>query len=345
MNGFLDRIGIEHPIILAPMAGGPGSPELIAAVANAGGLGSHGAAYMTPDEIRRSVAKIRALTSRPLNINLFAGGYHSGAFGDPAPMLAILARVHERLGIEPPVMPAPQSNPFDEQLEVVLELKPRVFSFTFGNPDTKRVRDAGIVVIGTATTADEARLLAPNVDAVVAQGAEAGAHRGTFAGSFEESMVPTLDLVSQIRSSVDIPVIASGGLMDGADIAAALDRGAIAVQLGTAFVACAESGAADSYKRAILDAKRDTTVITRAYSGRHARGLHNEFIDMVPESAILPFPIQNSLTRAMRKKGDPRFLSLWAGSGVTRARAMPAAELMAILVEELGKASTPQLAG
>ena len=302
MNGFLKRIGIEHPIILAPMGGGPGTPELIAAVANAGGLGSFAAGYLTVDEIRQSFAKIRALTDRPLNINLFAGGYHSGLFGDPAPMLAILARVHERLGIAPPVMPAPQSNPFDEQLEVVLELKPRVFSFTFGNPDTKRVRDAGIVVMGTATTAEEARLLAPNVDAIVAQGAEAGAHRGTFAGSFEASMVPTLDLVSQIRSSVDVPVIASGGLMDGADIAKALDRGAVAVQLGTAFLACPESGAVDSYKRAILDAKRDTTVVTRAYSGRHARGLSNEFIDMVPESAILPFPVQNSLTRAMRKR-------------------------------------------
>jgi nitronate monooxygenase len=335
MNGFLKRIGIEHPIILAPMAGGPGSPQLIAAVANAGGLGSLGAGYLTLDEIRHSVAKIRALTDRPLNINLFAGGYHAGPIGDPGPMLAILSRVHERLGIAPPVMPAPQSNPFDEQLEVVLELKPRVFSFTFGNPDTKRVRNAGIVVIGTATTVEEARLLAPNVDAVVAQGAEAGAHRGTFAGSFEASMVPALDLVSQIRSSVETPVIASGGLMDGRDIAAALDRGAVAVQLGTAFLACPESGAGDAYKRAVLEAKRDTTVITRAYSGRHARGLRNEFIDLVPENAILPFPVQNSLTRPMRKKGDPRYLSLWAGTGVARARAIPAGELVATLVREM----------
>ena len=335
MTDFLRRLGVEHPIILAPMGGGPGTPELIAAVANAGGLGSLAAAYLPLDQIRTDFARVRSLTTRPIAINLFAGGHHDGPIGDPKPMLDILGRVHERLGIAPPVLPPLQKNPFAEQLEVVLDLKPEVFSFTFGNADTKRVRDAGIFVIGTATTAEEARLLEPNVDAVVAQGAEAGAHRGTFAKKFEQSMVPTLDLVEQIVRAVKVPVIASGGLMDGRDIRAALDRGAVAVQLGTAFLASPESGASPAYKDAVLNAKSDTTVITRAYSGRHARGLHNEFIDLVPESAILPFPVQNSLTRAMRSKGDARFLSLWAGTGVARARSMPAAQLMATLVEEL----------
>src|SRR5689334_13865534 len=175
MTGFLQRLGIEHPIILAPMGGGPGTPELIAAVANAGGLGSLAAAYLTHDQIRSEFARVRSLTTRPININLFAGGYHEGPFGDPKPMLEILGRVHERLGIAPPQLPAPQKNPFEAQLDVVLDLKPEVFSFTFGNPDTKRVRDAGIVVIGTATTVEETRMLQPNVDAIVAQGAEAGA--------------------------------------------------------------------------------------------------------------------------------------------------------------------------
>lgn len=335
MDSFLRRLEIEHPLILAPMGGGPGTPELVAAVANAGGLGSIAAAYLTPDEIRKTVAATRALTDRPISINLFAGGYDTGSLGDAKPMLDILSRIHETLGIAPPVLPPLQHNPFPEQLDTILELRPHVFSFTFGNPDTKRIRDAGIIVIGTATTAEEARLLAPNVDAVVAQGAEAGAHRGTFAGSFEQSMVPALDLVAQIRQTVDIPVIASGGLMDGRDIAAALDRGAIAAQLGTAFLPCPESGASNTYKQAILGARSDTTVITRAFSGRHARGLHNQFIDMVPESAILPFPMQNALTRPMRKQNDPRFLSLWAGTGVARARAMPASQLVATLMQEL----------
>jgi nitronate monooxygenase len=348
MNAFLQRLGIEHPIILAPMGGGPGSPELIAAVANAGALGSLGAGYLTPEEIRQQVTRIRALTDRPLNINLFAGGYHAGAIPDAQPMLSILSRVHERLGIALPMLPPLQPNPFAAQLDVVLELKPAVFSFTFGVPsadDIARLHAENIVVIGTATTEEEGTILSKaNVDAIVAQGAEAGAHRGTFAHAFEESMVPTLDLVEQIVRTVKTPVIASGGLMDGKGIAAALDRGALAVQLGTAFLACQESGAAGAYKRAVLNAKRDTTVITRAYSGRHARGLKNDFIDMVPESAILPFPIQNSLTRPMRaaaaKKGEAGFLSLWAGTGVTRTRSMPAAELVATLVAELNDRAT-----
>src|SRR5712692_9130022 len=153
MHSFLRRIGIEHPIILAPMGGGPGTPELIATVANAGGLGSLGAAYLIPDEIREQVAAIRALAKKPVNINLFAGGYHTGPIGNPSPMLSILSRVHERLGIMPPVLPPLQPNPFAEQLKVVLELGPEVFSFTFGVPDRSdisRLHEAGIVVIGTA---------------------------------------------------------------------------------------------------------------------------------------------------------------------------------------------------
>lgn len=325
------------------MGGGPGTPELIAAVANAGGLGSFGGGYLDPAEIRSTIARIRSLTDRPLNVNLFAGGYHSLPGVDPAAMLAILSRVHERLGIAPPVMPRVPPDPFPVQLEVVLEAKPEVFSFTFGVPDAismSRLHDAGIVVIGTATTLEEARILAnANVDAVVAQGAEAGAHRGTFATKFEDAMLPLLDLVERIVANVQIPVIASGGLMDGHDIAAALARGAVAAQLGTAFLACPESGASDAYKRAVLDAAHDTTVVTRAYSGRAARGIRNEFIENVPEEAIIAYPHQNSLTRPMRaaaaRVGDARYLSLWAGTGVARARAMPAKELMAALIAEM----------
>ncbi len=343
MNDFLRRLRITHPILLAPMGGGPGTPELAAAVANASGLGALAAAYLNGDQIRDQMRRIRELTKGPININLFAGGYADRVTQDAAPMLELLSRVHQRLGIEAPQLPPLQRNPFPEQLEVVLDLEPEVFSFTFGVPDRAamdRLRNSGTFIIGTATTVEEGRVLAgAGVDAIVAQGAEAGAHRGTFAGSFEKAMVPTLDLTESITRATGIPVIASGGLMDGRDIAAALQRGAVAVQLGTAFLACPESGAPDAYKRAILDAKRDTTVITRAFSGRAARGLRNEWIDTVPEDAILPFPLQNALTRPMRaaaaKKGEAGFLSLWAGTGVARARAMPAAELIAMLVSEL----------
>jgi nitronate monooxygenase len=235
-------------------------------------------------------------------------------------------------------------------LEAVIAARPAAFSFTFGIPPASalaRLKTLDVFIMGTATTLEEARLLAEaGVDAIVAQGSEAGAHRGTFAGPFETSMVPILDLVDGIAAAVRLPLIASGGLMDGRDIAQALERGASAAQLGTAFLACPESGAAAAYKRAILNAREDTTVITRAFSGRPARGLANEFIARLAgrDNIILPYPIQNALTRSMRtaaaKHGDAGYLSLWAGQGVARARALPAAELMRCLVEEINLASS-----
>jgi nitronate monooxygenase len=243
-----------------------------------------------------------------------------------------------------PVLPAPRADPFAAQLEAVLEERPPAFSFTFGIPSPAQIaalKARGIAVTGTATTVEEARLLAQaGVDAIAAQGAEAGAHRGSFAAPFADSMVPIATLVRDICASVALPVIASGGIMDGRDVAAALKLGADAVQLGTAFLPCPESGAPAAYKRALLAAKTDTTVITRAFSGRPARGLTNGFIAMVAgkEGAILPFRQQNDLTRPMRneagKQGAPDFISLWAGQGVTRSRAMPAADLVATLLAE-----------
>lgn len=345
-NAFLKTLGIEHPIILAPMAGGPGTPELAAAVANTGGLGSLGCAYETADQAAATIRRTRELTSKPINVNLFAGGFDGAVQVDPQPMLAILAEVHRELGLEPPSLPAAPANRFREQLEVVLEARPEVFSFTFGIPaakDISRLRSHGILVLGTATTVAEARLLQQTgVNGIVAQGTEAGAHRGTFAGAFEASMMPTLELVRQICATASVPVIASGGLMDGRDIRRALEAGAVAVQLGTAFLVSPECGASPAYKNAVLNVKSDTTVITRAFSGRPARGLRNEFIARLEgrEAAILPFPLQNSLTRPMRaaaaRRGEAGFLNLWAGQGVTRARSLPARELVLALVEEMG---------
>ncbi len=354
-GAFLQRLGIANPVIQAPMAGGPATPELVAAVSNAGGLGSLAAAYWSPREIAESIARTRALTSKPFNVNLFAGGWDAGARGDPGPMLALLSPIHADLGLPPPIVPAPGPDPFPAQLEAVLEARPRVFSFTFGIPPAaalERLAARGIATIGTATTLEEARLLErARVDGIVAQGAEAGAHRGTFAGSFEAAMVPTLVLVREIAEAVAVPVIASGGLMDGGDIAAALARGACAAQLGTAFLACPESGAAEAYKKAILAAAADTTVVTRVFSGRPARGLANEFVARLAEKedAILPYPVQNALTRAMRgaaaKSGRAGFLSLWAGTGVARARALPAGELVRLLVEEIRAAASREESG
>jgi nitronate monooxygenase len=348
-SDFLRDLGITRPIIQAPMAGGPSTPELVAAVSNAGALGSLGSAYSTPEQITADIKKVRALTEKPFNVNLFAGGYAPESPVDAAPMLGLLAEIHEALHLPPPTLPAWPKNPFAEQLLAILEARPAVFSFTLGIPEPHaiaRLKAAGIVIFGTATTVQEGKLLeAGGVTAIVAQGAEAGSHRGTFAGPFESAMVPTLELVRSLRATVSTPVVASGGLMDGRDIAQALARGASAAQLGTAFLTCPEAGTSEAYRRAILAARADTTLITRAFSGRPARALLNTFVSKLEgqEKIILPFPLQNALTRPMRtaaaKLGESGFLSLFVGQGVTRARAMPAAELVSRLVAEMQQAS------
>src|SRR5579872_4377994 len=256
---LLKLLGIEHPIIQGPMGGGPSTPELVAAVSNAGGLGSLGAAYMKPDEISAAIRRIKVLTSKPFSVNLFAGDYTAKPVPDPKPMIDLLAEIHARFGLPAPIVPTLPPDPFAAQLEAVLDAGAPIFSFTFGVPDAdamSRLRARQVLTIGTATTVDEAKVLASvGVDAVVAQGAEAGAHRGTFAGAFETSMVPTLDLVRGICATVSTSVIASGGLMDGRDIRAALQAGASAAALGTAFLASPECGAPAAHKEAVLAAK------------------------------------------------------------------------------------------
>jgi nitronate monooxygenase len=342
---FMSDLGVAHPIILAPMAGAGGTPELVAAVSNAGGLGSWGGGYATPQQILDAAQQIRALTSKPFSLNLFAGGYDPQLPVDGAPMLALVARVHDKLGLAPPALPPVPQSPFADQVEAVIEARPALFSFTFGIPSADvlaRLRKAGIRTAGTATTVEEGnRLATAGVDFIVAQGEEAGAHRGSFLAAFEQSMVPMRELTRGLLRDVSVPVIASGGIMDGRDIAEMLDAGAVAAQLGTAFLVCDESGAPSAYKQALLAAKADTTVITRAYSGRPARGLRNTFIDMADGVPILPFRQQNDLTRPMRnesgKQGKPDYISLWAGRNVTRVRAMPAGRLIETLVAEIGR--------
>ncbi len=345
---LLTKIGIEHPIILAPLGGGPSTPELVAAVSNAGGLGFLGAPYMTPAEIRDAVGRIRALTTRPFGVNLFAGGWSRERPAEAPHAVLLLAPFHVRLGLPPPALPEVPPDPFPEQFEAVLEVAPAAFSFTFGIPPPEALaalRARGIPSFGTATCVKEAKLLeAAGVDAILAQGAEAGGHRGTFAAQLDEALVPTLELVRRIRAAVFAPVVATGGIMDGRDIRTALRAGALAAQLGTAFLACPESGASDAYKNALLAATTDTTVLTRAFSGRWARGLRNEFTAVGEQrpDAILPYPAQNQFTRAMRQaanqKGVAGLLSLWAGQGVARLRARPAGELVAALAQELRSA-------
>jgi nitronate monooxygenase len=348
---LLDRIGVKHPVIQAPMGGANATPPaLVAAVSAAGALGFVGAAYMSPDQIARECAAIAALTSRPFGVNLFAPTPVPALPADITVALERLAPFHAELSLPAPSAPLPPSFSFDDQLEAVLDCGATAFSFTFGllpSHAADRIKSRGILLIGTATTVEEAvTLQETGVDAVVAQGSEAGAHRGTFIGSFESAMVGTMSLVPQIVDAVSVPVIASGGIMDGRGIAAALSLGASAVQMGTAFLVTDECGVAESYKQAVLSARAEATRVTRAFSGRPARGIENRAMREIEgdgASAILPYPYQNSLTRQMRnaaaQQNRAEFLSLWAGQGASLARRMPAAELVATLTRELEQGS------
>ena len=255
---------------------------------------------------------------------------------------------HERLGLKAPELPQRAGEDFDQQLEAVARARPPAVSFTFGPLPPRamaRLKSEGAYLIGTATTVAEAQQLEQaGVDALVAQGSEAGAHRGTFAVEAEEALIGTVALVPQMVDAVRVPVIASGGIMDGRGIVAALALGARAVQMGTAFLACAEAGTSAPYREALLHAREDHTTLTRAFSGKMARGLRNEFIEQWNAAGLehLPFPWQNALTQPMRRAATQAsqsgLLSLWAGQGIRMLRQTTAEKLMAELKEEMQRA-------
>jgi nitronate monooxygenase len=339
-----DRLGLTYPIIQAPMAGGADTPALVAAVSEAGGLGSIGAAYLTPEQIAAACATVRGKTKRPFGINLFAPQPPLPARVEVSAAVSRVAPFFAELGLPEPTAPAPPVPGFDAQLAAAIDGGASLVSFTLGmlpSAALAAVKAKGLLLAGTATTVEEALALErAGVDVVVAQGSEAGGHRGTFDGAkTDSSLIGTLALVPQVVDAVRVPVVASGGIMDGRGIAAVLALGAAAAQLGTAFLTCDEAGVPDAYKQAILEAHEDQTRVTRAFSGRAARGIVNRFMQEIDATGeVLPFPLQNSLTRPLRTaaaaKGRAEFLSLWAGQGLRMARTQPAAELVAKLVEE-----------
>ena len=341
MNELSRRLGLQHPLVLAPMAGGPSTPALVAAVSEAGGLGSYGAAYLPRGRVRDVIHEIRALTAKPFAVNLFAD---DGAEADPAVLQeaqAAVAKFREELGLAPSAPPEPPI-PLAEAVPVLIEEGVPVFSFTFGIPPggiLDACRAAGIVTLGTATSVAEALLLEEaGVDVICAQGAEAGGHRGTFDRNAEPPLVGTMALVPQIVNAVRVPVVAAGGIMDGRGVAAALALGAQAASLGTAFLMTPEAGTSAPYRAALRQARDDATVITRAFSGRAARALANRFTREMSGAALAPWPIQNALTRELRaaasRAGNLELLSLWAGQGAHLARELPAAELVAQIMRE-----------
>lgn len=335
-------LGCEHPIIQAPMAGGGDTPELVAACANAGAFGFIGAAYLAPQQIADSTHAVRALTSRPFGINLFAPTVATQGADIEAARARLQPYYTEFAMTVPPHTQA--EDRFLAQLDAALAAGAAALSFTFGIPPANAlasIKSRGVLLVGTATTVAEALALRDaGFDAIVAQGSEAGGHRGSFLGAFDDSMIGTMALVPQIVDAARLPVIASGGIMDGRGIAATLALGAGAVQLGTAFLTCDEAGIVEEYKNLILHTAEDGTRITQVFSGRPARGIVNRFMREMAGAAdqTPPFPIQNALTRPLRnaaaKSGRTEFLSLWCGQAPRLAQRQPAAALVARLVRE-----------
>ncbi len=344
-NGLLKQIGLQFPIIQAPMAGGATTPELVAAVSNAGALGFLGAGYMTAPDIKQAIKDIRQLTDKPFAVNLFIPDAHQASADQMQKACVDVNQCCVELNttIKPPTKP--YSQPFEEQIKVIIEEQVPVFSFTFGVLDAKWIAELKknhTILIGTATTVAEALALEKiGVDMIALQGSQAGGHRGTFLGEAKDALIELSDLIPQCVNQVNLPVIAAGGIMDGRGINAAMDLGASAVSLGTAFLTCSEANIHPKYKQALLAQQQDNTVLTRAFSGKLARGIRNKFIERMDtnNATILDYPIQNALTSAIRKQAKQQnnidFMSLWAGQSAALCRNLNAAELVNVLCQEV----------
>ncbi len=351
MNTLLQKLKIQGPIIQAPMAG-VSTPAMAAAVSNAGGLGSIGVGASNAETARGMIRSIREASDRPFNVNLFC---HKPAVADSPRETAWLARLapeFARFGAKPPAQLTEIYTSFvedDAMLAMLLEERPKVVSFHFGLPSAERIarlQAAGIVLLATATNLDEGKAIAnAGIDAVVAQGYEAGGHRGTFDPDAPDDQLGTFALTRLLVRTLKIPVVAAGGIMDGAGIAACLLLGASAAQLGTAFIACPESAADLGFRNALKSNASEHTIMTRVISGRPARCLANQFTalerdikaEMIPDYPI-SYDAGKALNAAAKAAGEPGFGAQWAGQGAPLARALPAAELVAKLLAEMEQA-------
>ena len=339
------RLGIKYPIIQGPL-GGMASQRLTAAVSNYGGLGSFGAHGLTPSAIAEVIAELRSMTGKPFAVNLWVSMEDEGArASDEAAFnrsLRTLAPIIRSLGgTLPPYVPYSPSK-FEDQARVLIDARVPVFSFIVGIPPQEileECRSRAIVTIGTATTPDEAIALErAGVDIIVASGFEAGGHRGSFLRAPDDSLTGTFALVPQVADLVSAPVVAAGGIADARGIVAALALGAEGVQIGTAFLACAESGASEAHRAALLGGNAGATGLTRGITGRLARGIKNRLFDTVNAAGveILPYPLQRALVRQVsglaQKAGQPDLTPMWAGQSANLARHMKAAELLDALV-------------
>ena len=343
---LIDLLEIDHPIVQAPM-GGHATPALAVAVSNAGGLGGVGCSYMSLEELHDTANEIRSGTNRPFNLNFFAHPKPKENTDIDAQTRAQVAPFYKELGLAnvPERGEAPCDTFNEAKLSVLLDIHPKATSFHFGLPPlhmVKALQAVGSVILCSATTVAEARMLADaGVDAIIAQGWEAGGHRGTFDISFEDFGVGTMALVPQIVDAVDVPVIAAGGIADGRGIAAAFALGASGVQMGTAFLSCPEANISDTYREELRHARDDGTRLTRAFSGRPARAKNNRYIEAMAERRIsLPdFPtmygFSEPLTQASATTSNLDFQFLLYGQAAALNRELHAADLMALLINEV----------
>jgi nitronate monooxygenase len=351
-HAFIESFGLTVPLIQAPMAG-TSTPKMATAVSNAGALGSISVGATTPPLACQAIREVKAATRRPFNVNVFC---HRPARRDERVERAWLQSLNPAFASFEAAAPRALTEIYhtfvndDAMLAVLLEERPPVASFHFGLPPSDRIealRAAGITLLATATSLAEAQAVsAAGVDAVVAQGYEAGGHRGVFDPDTEDDRLGTLALVRLLAASVDLPIIAAGGIMDGAGIAAAMQLGAVAAQLGTAFIACPESSADAGHRAALFSDAAHHTTVTRVISGRPARCLRNRFTNLgrsVPPDAIPTYPVAydagKALNAAAKAIGEFGYGAQWAGQGAPLARALPAADLVAALDAELK--STP----
>ncbi|MFV0493842.1 nitronate monooxygenase [Mycobacterium sp.] len=334
--GFWD---IDAPIVGAPMAGGPGTPALAAAVSSAGGLGFVAGGYRSADQFAEDIQAARAATTGPVGANLFVPQPSVADWTQLEYYAEELEEVADHYRVEVGLPVHGDDDDWERKLEVVADLRPEIVSFTFGAPPpdvVRRLSALGMLVSVTVTSAYEAGVaVAAGADNLVVQGPAAGGHRGTFAPDAEPAGVPLHDLLGQIKSAHDVPLIAAGGLGSVDAVAAALRGGAVAAQVGTALLLSDEAGTHPAHRVALKSPLFDATVVTRAFSGRYARGLANNFTRLLDHVAPLGYPEINQMTKPIRaaaiQEEDPHGANLWAGEAYREARPGPAADIVTAL--------------
>lgn len=334
-----DLRDLSIPVIVAPMAGGPSTPALAAAGTNVGGLGFLAAGYLTAEALAERISAARRLTSGPVGVNLFAPQPSVAKVEEIARYAAQLAPETARYGAQPG-QPRFNDDDWAAKLDVVAQLRPDLVSFTFGGPSAQecaRLRQLDITTVGTVTTLAEAhQAAATGVDALTVQGPGAGGHRGTYDPAAAPAIQPLAELLAQVIAHADLPVVAAGGLMTADDVAAVIAAGAVAAQLGTAFLLAEESGSSPVHRAALVDSRFTETVVTKAFSGRYARGLHNRFITDHESHAPLGYPQVHYVTGPLRaaavQAGDPDGTNVWAGTGFRKIRSGSVAEIIGTLV-------------